>query len=220
MIIGILAILKAGAAYVPIDPEHPGQRIKHFLSDSGASVLLTQRALAHLAQEVEFAGQYVLADDAGLYIGDASNLNIQIDPDQLANLTYTSGTTGTPKGNMVTHANILRTVKNTNYMEVTNRDSVLALSNYVFDAFMFDVFGALLNGAKLVLIPKHIVLNISRLPQVIERERITILMITTALFNLLVDIRPDCLGGIRRGLFGGKGHRSTMYEKLSGQPAK
>ncbi|MDB4867900.1 MAG: lchAA, partial [Cohnella sp.] len=204
MIIGILAVLKAGGAYVPIDPEHPAQRIKHFLTDSGASVLLTQRALAHLAQEVQYAGRYVLVDDAKLYRGETSNLNISIEPSHLANLTYTSGTTGSPKGNMVTHANILRTVKNTNYMEMTNQDIVLALSNYVFDAFMFDVFGALLNGAKLVLIPKNIVLDMSRLPQVMERESITILMITTALFNLLVDIRPDCLGSIRKVLFGGE----------------
>ncbi len=204
MIMGILAILKAGGAYVPIDPEHPKQRIKHFLTDSGASVLLTQHALLDLAKEGDFAGSYVLTDDENSYHGDASNLNIPINSHDLANLTYTSGTTGTPKGNMVTHANILRTVKCTNYLQITQEDTLLGLSNYVFDAFMFDMFGTLLNGAKLVIIPKEMVLDISRLPQVIKHEQITVLMITTALFNLLVDTYPDCIGGIRKVLFGGE----------------
>ncbi|NES53503.1 AMP-binding protein, partial [Escherichia coli] len=83
---------------------------------------------------------------------------------------YTSGTTGTPKGNIVTHANILRTVKETNYLSITEQDTILGLSNYVFDAFMFDMFGSLLNGAKLVLIPKETVLDMARLSRVIERE--------------------------------------------------
>ncbi|MDN5143219.1 AMP-binding protein, partial [Escherichia coli] len=76
---------------------------------------------------------------------DSHNLALPFDSKTIANLTYTSGTTGTPKGNIVTHANILRTVKNTNYLTVSEEDTVLGLSNYVFDAFMFDMFGSLLN---------------------------------------------------------------------------
>ncbi|MGG6312507.1 amino acid adenylation domain-containing protein, partial [Paenibacillus macerans] len=206
MIAGIMAILKTGAAYVPIDPEHPAQRIGYFLADSGASLLLTQRQIAPLAEQAGYKGAVLLADDAELDQGEASNpvLDSPAEPGDLANLTYTSGTTGNPKGNMVTHANVLRTVKNSNYMQVTGEDVVLGLSNYVFDAFMFDFFGALLNGAKLVVIPKDVVLDISRLPQVIEQERVSVLMITTALFNLLVDFRPEALAGIRKVLFGGE----------------
>jgi amino acid adenylation domain-containing protein/non-ribosomal peptide synthase protein (TIGR01720 family) len=204
MVVAVLAILKAGGAYIPLDPEHPIQRIQYFLADSGAALLLTQQALTHISDAMDYAGNRVLADDEGLYCGDTSNLEIAIDPGQLANLTYTSGTSGNPKGNMVTHANIIRTVKNTNYMEVTADDVLISLSNYVFDAFMFDVFGALLNGAKLVLASQDTVLNISRLPQVIVQEGITVMMITTALFNLLVDIHPGCLSGIRKVLFGGE----------------
>ncbi|MDU0072246.1 MULTISPECIES: non-ribosomal peptide synthetase [Bacillus] len=204
MVVGILAVLKAGAAYVPIDPDHPEQRIKHFFHDSGASVLLTQKALKPLAEAAEFTGGTIILDDEHLYRGDARNLNVPVSPEALANLTYTSGTTGMPKGNMVTHRNILRTVKNTNYMEIMGTDIVLSISNYVFDAFMFDVFGSLLNGAKLVIVSKETILDMERLAGAIEKENVTVLMITTALFNLLTDMRPGCMKNLRRVLFGGE----------------
>ncbi|MCY8267084.1 AMP-binding protein, partial [Bacillus haynesii] len=142
MVIGILAVLKAGGAYVPIDPDHPEKRVQHFFKDSGAAVLLTQKAMKPLAVAAEFGGDILFLEDEHLYMGDTSDLRLPISPEAMANLTYTSGTTGTPKGNMVSHRNILRTVKNANYLEVMESDTVLSISNYVFDAFMFDVFGS------------------------------------------------------------------------------
>ncbi|MGG1760259.1 surfactin non-ribosomal peptide synthetase SrfAA, partial [Bacillus velezensis] len=204
MIVSIMAVLKAGSAYVPIDPEHPVQRIQHFFRDSGANVLLTQQSLKPLAEKAGFQGVIVLADDEASYEKDSRNPALPFDSKTIANLTYTSGTTGTPKGNIVTHANILRTVKNTNYLTVSEEDTVLGLSNYVFDAFMFDMFGSLLNGAKLVIVPKDTVLDMSRLSRVIKRENVSILMITTALFHLLVDMEPSCLTTLRKIMFGGE----------------
>ncbi|WP_231595047.1 surfactin non-ribosomal peptide synthetase SrfAA, partial [Bacillus sp. JFL15] len=204
MIVSIMAVLKAGSAYVPIDPEHPVQRIQHFFRDSGANVLLTQQSLKPLAEKAGFQGVIVLADDEESYEKDSHNPALPFDSKTIANLTYTSGTTGTPKGNIVTHANILRTVKNTNYLTVSEEDTVLGLSNYVFDAFMFDMFGSLLNGAKLVIVPKDTVLDMTRLSRVIKRENVSILMITTALFHLLVDMEPSCLTTLRKIMFGGE----------------
>ncbi|MCY8340416.1 lichenysin non-ribosomal peptide synthetase LicA [Bacillus haynesii] len=204
MVIGILAVLKAGGAYVPIDPDHPEKRVQHFFKDSGAAVLLTQKSMKPLAAAAEFGGDILFLEDEHLYIGDTSDLCLPISPEAMANLTYTSGTTGTPKGNIVSHRNILRTVKNANYLEVMESDIVLSISNYVFDAFMFDVFGSLLNGAKLVIAPKDTILDMSRLAHVLEKEKVSVLMITTALFNLLTDMRLDSLKGLRRVLFGGE----------------
>ncbi|KXZ23340.1 non-ribosomal peptide synthetase, partial [Bacillus nakamurai] len=204
MIVSIMAVLKAGSAYVPIDPEHPVQRIQHFFRDSGANVLLTQDSLKPIAEKAEFQGVVVLADDEASYDKESHNLALPFDSKTIANLTYTSGTTGTPKGNIVTHANILRTVKDTNYLTVSEEDTVLGLSNYVFDAFMFDLFGSLLNGAKLVIVPKETVLDMSRLSHVIKRENVSILMITTALFHLLVDVETSCLSTLRKIMFGGE----------------
>lgn len=204
MVIGILAILKLGAAYVTLDPEHPRHRIKFVLSDSGTSAVLTQKVFTEVVDDLDGSFNCVFVDDKDNYHGDTGNLHVSIQSNNLANLTYTSGTTGTPKGNMVTHANIVRTVKCTNYLSILDEDVVLCISNYVFDAFMFDLFGTLLNGAKLVIAPRHVILQITELSRVIERERITILMITTALFNLLIDIHPNSLKAVRKLLFGGE----------------
>lgn len=208
MITGVFAILKAGGAYIPIDPDHPVERIQYFLKDSDAALLLSQRSLASLVNDIELDGGCLYADDPEHYVHEASKLPELTGAGQLANLTYTSGTTGKPKGNMITHKNIIRTVKNTNYLTATDQDIFICLSNYVFDAFMFDIFGSLLNGAKLVLAPKPVNMDLIQLSEMIENENITIMMITTALFNLLIDIRPSCLSGLRKVLFGGE--RASM----------
>jgi surfactin family lipopeptide synthetase A/lichenysin synthetase A len=105
---------------VPIDPDHPEKRVQHFFEDSGAAVLLTQKAMKPLAEAAEVGDDILFLEDEHLYLGDASDLRLPISPEAMANLTYTSGTTGTPKGNMVSHRNILRTVKNTNYLDVND----------------------------------------------------------------------------------------------------
>jgi non-ribosomal peptide synthetase component F len=117
---------------------------------------------------------------------------------------YTSGSTGKPKGNLTMHYNVARVVKNTNYIDITGKDVLLQLSNYAFDGSVFDIYGALLNGTKLVLVDKECILDMSRLARVIETEKVTIFFITTALFNTLVDVNIACLKNVRKVLFGGE----------------
>ena len=117
---------------------------------------------------------------------------------------YTSGSTGTPKGILTRHFNISRVVKNTNYIEITESDVVLQLSNYAFDGSTFDIFGALLNGAKLVLAKKESVLDVYRLADLIRTENVSVFFITTALFNTLVDLEVEALQKVRKVLFGGE----------------
>ncbi|WP_268795459.1 non-ribosomal peptide synthetase [Paenibacillus sp. Leaf72] len=216
MIAAILAVLKAGAAYVPIDPAYPEQRISYMLEDSGAKLLLTQYSLTSVIEKVEYQGTLLYLDDPELYKeAAASNLDTGEAPidtlattpgglDRLAYVMYTSGTTGQPKGALITHANISRIAINTNYIEITKNDNVLSLSNYAFDGFTFDLFGALLIGAALVLAPSNTIMHAGKLVQFIKEEKITVMFVTTALFNLLVDEEDSWMKSIRKVLFGGE----------------
>ncbi|WP_211234359.1 non-ribosomal peptide synthase/polyketide synthase, partial [Paenibacillus taiwanensis] len=201
MIVGILAILKAGGAYVPIDPEYPEERIRYMIEDSGAQLMLTQQQLAGRVPDIQ---QIILLDDEQAYEFDGSNLEDSSDATDLAYVIYTSGTTGKPKGNLTTHRNIVRVVKGAKYIRITDQDHVLQLSSYAFDGSTFDIFGALLNGARLVIIPQEILLEVRKLADLIERERISVMFITTAFFNVLVDVNTACLRHIRAILFGGE----------------
>ncbi|MCK5059314.1 MAG: amino acid adenylation domain-containing protein, partial [Candidatus Aminicenantes bacterium] len=125
-------------------------------------------------------------------------------PFDLAYAIYTSGTTGKPKGTLTTHYNAVRVVKNNNYLEIKEDDKLLQLSNYAFDGSVFDIYGALLNGAALILIERQDVISLERLAEVISKEQVTVFFVTTALFNALVDLKIECFSGVRKVLFGGE----------------
>ncbi|MCP5053662.1 MAG: amino acid adenylation domain-containing protein, partial [bacterium] len=127
-----------------------------------------------------------------------------VDSGHLAYIIYTSGSTGTPKGTLTTHYNVTRVVKDTNYIRFEPGDRVLQLSDYAFDGSVFDIYGALLNGSALVLIRQQDLLELERLAGLIKREKISVFFVTTALFNILVDIGLDCFSSIRNVLFGGE----------------
>ena len=201
MMVGILGILKAGGAYLPIDPGYPAQRIKYMIQDSGVQLLLTSEQLMNA---VDLEAEYLLIDNQSLYNGECSNLENRSTPENPAYVIYTSGSTGNPKGTVTSHFNVLGIVKDTNYIEITAKDTLLQLSNYAFDGSVFDIYGALLNGARLVLVDKDTVLNVHALSEVIKNSGITVMFVTTALFNTLVDLNMDCFGNIRKVLFGGE----------------
>ncbi|MFB0847524.1 amino acid adenylation domain-containing protein [Paenibacillus oleatilyticus] len=201
MIVGILATMKAGGAYVPIDPEYPEERIRYMIEDSGAQMLLTQR---HLQERIPVQGTLIVLDDEASYHPDGSKVEPTNGAANLAFIIYTSGTTGKPKGNLVEHRNVVRIVRNTNYINITDQDRVLQMSSYSFDGSVFDIFGALTNGARLVLIPRETMLDIGKLAELIERQQISVALITTALFNVIVDVNVDCLRRMRAILFGGE----------------
>jgi len=201
MIVGIMAILKAGGAYLPIDPTYPEDRIDYMLKDSGTDLLITQ---SFLVDKVKFDGTIVDILDGNNYVGEGVNLEHINKSSDLAYVIYTSGSTGKPKGNLTMHYNVTRVVKDTNYIEITDKDVVLQLSNYAFDGSVFDIYGALLNGAKLILVDRETVIDMYKLSALIIEKNISIFFITTALFNTIVDLNIECLKNVRRVLFGGE----------------
>ncbi|HLP60378.1 MAG TPA: amino acid adenylation domain-containing protein, partial [Candidatus Deferrimicrobium sp.] len=218
MIVGIMAILKAGGAYMPIDPDYPQERVDYMLKDSGTKFLINKSEIRNPKSETnskETNPNDQNKNFEGLEVLDFEHLNFDIVPDfvlrapdlipsSLAYVIYTSGSTGKPKGILTTHYNVTRVVKETNYIQLHKNDRLLQLSNYAFDGSVFDIFGALLNGAALVIITRQDSLAIDVLSDVIVRQAITVFFTTTALFNVLVDFGLGCLNSVRKILFGGE----------------
>ncbi len=207
MIIGIMAILKAGGAYLPIDPDYPDARITGILEDSETPVVLTQSSVLKRTCLSDISGiEIIVIDEITDMLSEKSTENMEAvnSWDDLAYVMYTSGSTGKPKGNLITHYNISRVVLNTNYIDIDEKDILLQLSTYAFDGSTFDIYGALLNGAKLVMVNKDALLDMTRLSELIAKEEITLFFITTSLFNALVDVNIECLKTIRKVLTGGE----------------
>lgn len=201
MIVGIMGILKAGGAYLPIDLEYPADRIKYMLEDSGARIMLIQSSLAG---RVTCEIRTIAIDDASLYKGNCDDVDKAGSSENLAYIIYTSGSTGKPKGTLISHYSVTRVVRATNYIDIAETDVLLQLSSYLFDGSVFDIYGALLNGATLVIPDKYSILEVEKLGSLIEKEKISIFFTTTALFNSLVDISIKSLQNIRKVIFGGE----------------
>ncbi|HLP61975.1 MAG TPA: amino acid adenylation domain-containing protein, partial [Candidatus Deferrimicrobium sp.] len=169
MVIGILGILISGGAYMPIDPDYPEERKQYMLKDSAANILLTANEIASLSAECVF------------------NSHHSSPPGHLAYLMYTSGSTGKPKGVMVTHRNVVRLVKNTNFVPLNEETKVLQTGATVFDATTFEIWGCLLNGGQLVLVDNEVILGACRLGEALRNYRINTLWLSVSLFNRLVQ---------------------------------
>jgi len=202
MVVGLLGVLKAGGAYVPLDVQYPQERIGYMLEDTGAPVLLTQQRL--LGQLPEHKARTVCIDSQWGEISRHSRGNPERlgTADNLAYVIYTSGSTGKPKGICLTHKGISRLVLNTNYVQLSASDRVGQLSNSSFDAAIFEIWGGLLNGARLEIIRKEVVLEPGALRRQLRSRGITTVMLTTALFNQVVAEDADAFQGLKHVFFG------------------
>ncbi len=214
MIIGLLGILKAGGAYVPLDPSYPQERLNFMLEDAQVSVLLTQEKLVKHFES--FSNPIICIDKDWELITEEKEENYKSDlnSDNLAYVIYTSGSTGKPKGVAVTHIAINRLVCNTNYITLSPSDQIAQASNSSFDAATFEIWGALLNGAKLVGISKDVTLSPRELALQLREKDISVLFLTTALFQQIARDVPQAFTTLKYLLFGGETVDARWIKKV------
>ncbi|WP_445252994.1 amino acid adenylation domain-containing protein [Nodularia sp. NIES-3585] len=203
MVVGLLGILKAGGAYVPLDPEYPTERLALIMEDAQISVLLTTQKLADAIPKHEARVIYY-NDLADIALQSEENPTAEVRTDCLAYVIYTSGSTGKPKGVSVTHRGVNRLVMNTNYVNIESTDVIAQASNYAFDAATFEIWGALLKGARLVGVSKELALSPKNFAALIQSQGISVLFLTTALFNQIAQAVPSAFNPLRYLLFGGE----------------
>ncbi|MBV9110546.1 MAG: amino acid adenylation domain-containing protein, partial [Gemmatimonadetes bacterium] len=216
LVISILSIVKAGGCYVPLDPAYPPERLRLMVEDSAISVVVTVDA--HAAAVADAAARIVRLD------GDAAEISARPEtapapgaaPDNLAYIVYTSGSTGRPKGVMVTHRNVAQLVVGTDYVRLGPGDRIAQASNASFDALAFEAWGAWLNGAALVGIPRDVLLSPPAFRDALRENGITTLYQTTALLNQLTREAPGIFEPLREVLFGGQAVDAESVRRLLG----
>ncbi|HEX3526199.1 MAG TPA: amino acid adenylation domain-containing protein [Thermoanaerobaculia bacterium] len=222
MIAATLGILKAGSAYVPLDPGYPRERLDWMLADAGLAAVLAERSLIDRLPTGPGAPRPLLLDEAlatreteaaakpgGAWAG----------PESAAYVMYTSGSTGRPKGVVITHRNVVRLVRGADFADFDAGHVFLQLAPVSFDAATLEIWGALLNGGTLV-VPEPGALSLDELARQIRDHGVTTLWLTAGLFHRMIDERLDALAGVRQLLAGGDvlspAHVARAFDGLPG----
>ncbi|WP_172844444.1 non-ribosomal peptide synthetase [Tumebacillus algifaecis] len=219
MVIGLLGIVKAGGAYVPLDPSYPKDRIAYMLEDSAVSVLLTQEKL--LVDLPEHGAEVICLDrDWAQEVPACTDAPVlELTADNLAYMIYTSGSTGKPKGVLIPHRGVARLVKNSNYLMFGANETFLQVAAISFDAATPEVWGALLNGAKLVVFPAQTP-TVDVLVRVLSEEKITVALLTSGLLPQLAEANLDSVQHLKLLSVGGDvmsaPHAKKFLQKLPG----
>jgi amino acid adenylation domain-containing protein len=236
LIVGLLGILKAGGAYVPLDPSYPQERLQFMLDDACRGEVFVNKNLGSDSEVTGTNATPVLLLTQEKFIenfGDLSNPVVYLDKDweiiaqeskespnrsvrsnNLAYVIYTSGSTGKPKGVAVTHKAVNRLVCNTNYIKFSLDDKVAQASNTSFDAATFEIWGALLNGAQLVGISRDVTLSPHEFALQLQQKDISVLFLTTALFQQIARDVPQAFADLCYLLFGGEAVDTRWVKKV------
>ncbi|MFB7680819.1 amino acid adenylation domain-containing protein, partial [Streptomyces rochei] len=217
LVVALLAVVKSGAAYVPLDPGYPADRLAHALSDSAPAALLTDRATADRlpAHEVPLV---VLGDDPAHPDGDAtrtypatdlaqSERIRPLDPRDTAYVIYTSGSTGRPKGVAVPHRNVVRLFSATEqWFGFDEHDVWTLFHSYAFDFSVWELWGPLLHGGRLVVVPHDVSRDPAAFLSLLARERVTVLNQTPSAFHQLAAADRESRDelALRTVVFGGE----------------
>jgi amino acid adenylation domain-containing protein len=203
LVIGLLAILKAGGAYLPLDPDYPAERLQFMLDDAGASIVLVEPGLGERvpgreAETVEIGGRRESEPPAS-----------DVEPSNLAYVIYTSGSTGRPKGVQVEHRNVARLFAVTaGEFEFGSEDVWTLFHSFAFDFSVWEIWGALLYGGRLVIVPKEIARDPAGLLALLREEGVTVLNQTPSAFRELIAAegrdREGAPSSLRLVIFGGE----------------
>ncbi len=218
-ITSVLAILKAGAMYLPLDPDYPQDRLRFMLEDAAAALVITQQAHSGVLP-VEQSALVLLDSSAEAIrrqpIGPGHRRSA---PTDAAYVIYTSGSTGRPKGVVVTHRNVVSLVTNVDYVALDPSSIFLLMAPASFDASTFELWGPLLNGGRLAIAPPGR-LSVEQLASAVATYRVNTMFLTTALFNAVVDTRLAEFTSLQWLLFGGEAHSIDHVRRAAaGLPA-
>lgn len=216
VIVAMLAVLKCGAAYLPLDKVNPVSRNQCHIVECEVNLVITDTTDEYIDQ---FGVQLVRPATLNLST-DFSNVNLSDaipyagDAEDVAYVMFTSGSTGKPKGVVVPHRSVMRLVQDQDYIEIDPSDNIMQFSSLSFDAATFEIWGALLNGACLVLYSGG-GLDPNRFKDELETNNVTILFITTALFHLIAHRFIDALSNLKTLLTGGDVLYPSMVNKVA-----
>jgi amino acid adenylation domain-containing protein len=202
LIVTLLGILKTGAAYLVLDPEDPSERHARLVRDAGAVLMVAEAGLGERVPAnlpaIDPAGQDTTGPSTRLAAAPAAS-----DPDSLAYVSFTSGSTGEPRGVAVSHRAVSRLVRDPNWMKITPEDVFLQLAPVAFDASTLEIWAPLVHGCRLAIAPDG-TLEVGQLGDVLRREAVSVLFLTTGLFHQLVSNHLDAFGGLRHLMAGGE----------------
>jgi amino acid adenylation domain-containing protein len=209
MIIAILGVIKTGAAYVPIDPLYPAERINYMLNDIQAPFILSNKVSCS-----KLHGDVILLDDATV-VADTVFTFETATPSDLLYIIYTSGSTGTPKGVMVENKSLESYIAaQTSYFQITKNEKILQFSNYCFDASIEQIFLALLNGACLVLMEEGLLKDINLFSSYLREKEITHLHATP---GFLENLQAETFPQLRRIVSAGDLCKKQLFKKWLGK---
>ncbi|HET9182772.1 MAG TPA: amino acid adenylation domain-containing protein [Candidatus Angelobacter sp.] len=204
MVLAMVGILKAGGAYVPIDPAYPSDRFRFMAEDSNIGVLLTQRRLVHRIPQLKAKVVCLDRDWDEMAQQSGQGLKTRVMPENLAYVIYTSGSTGLPKAVAISHRSMIRLLRDTNYIKFKGDEVVAQTVNMSFDPSTFEVWGALLNGCRLVIMSNEVLLDIERFAAEIVDKGVQVMFLATALFNEVGRLKPAMFNSLKHLLFGGE----------------
>ncbi len=210
MIVGLCGILKAGGAYLPVDPDYPEDRVRFMLEDSLPKAVLLANAVLPAETDLPVLD---LCDKELFFAEEDGNPPHINSPSDLAYCIYTSGTTGKPKGTLVEHKNVLRTVCDIKYIALDNSMIIMQMASISFDISTFEIWSPLLNGGRLILADNDVILNPAKLKACIRAHKVNMLAIATALFNQMIQIDCEIFDGLEDLFFGGE-QCSYEYVKI------